>query len=448
MIFWNWFIYFEPNYRKQNMRRTICSTTILIVFICFFSVSGKTQNISSTSDIFYYKKNERNLGFRLLSNETRNEIRTDKTVDFEELTNTSTTFLIERNMWNFLDYKQEQFYFNFEFGPALGWGNFVDSSFVEDITADHKITGITTKANIGYTNRYYWDRRNYTIMDVSAWGHYNYYKQSSEGTRIDSNQVSTPYDISENKDKLHYGFQAKAGWGIGRLNPMNNYMLADYLLNKYYPDRNFSEEEIINVADEIGRIKLQRNIKTRNDLHKEAGQLSKYISENMLLTVPENLKNEWQLSEFLPRFSGNRIEAGPFFNYFNREPDFVYGGYFKYENQKYRNINWNRNFSAGINYNGYKKRDWIMAEVDFGWSYYPNLKNQWDFGVKYIPGIVVNGFEEIEPVVHNFIPYFGFYSQINSALRMQADASFRINNDEQFMLSGPEFSLKFFWSRY
>jgi hypothetical protein len=90
----------------------------------------------------------------------------------------------------------------------------------------------------------------------------------------------------------------------------------------------------------------------------------------------------------------------------------------------------------------------MLAEICLGWSYFPGLKSQWDFGITYVPGMVVNRFEDLESVVHNFIPYFGFYTQGNTSLRLQADASYRINNDEQFMTAGPEFSLKVYWSKY
>ena len=69
----------------------------------------------------------------------------------------------------------------------------------------------------------------------------------------------------------------------------------------------------------------------------------------MLLLAPEDLKTDWELAEFMPRLNGNRIEVDPFFKYFNREPDFIYGGYILYENEKYFNTKWNRSFGAGLN---------------------------------------------------------------------------------------------------
>ena len=62
--------------------------------------------------------------------------------------------------------------------------------------------------------------------------------------------------------------------------------------------------------------------------------------------------------------------------------------------------------------------------------------------------MVIHNFEDVEPLVHNFIPYFSYFTQINSKMRIEADALLRINDNEQFMAAGPEFTLKVFWSKY
>jgi hypothetical protein len=419
----------------------------MICFVGFYS-DLKAQNNNPTSDIFFYKKQEQTIGFKYFSNENREELLSPNFRQFEEIVQSDATFQIKRSFWNFLDYKQDVFAFNAEIGPTWGNGNIIDSSFYEYIVADHKTVGAKLKANFSYQNRYYWDRTNYTIVDVSAWGHYSLISQNAQGTLQDSNRVSSPYDVTENKKKLRYGFQAKAGWGLGRLNPMNNFMLAEYFLNSYFAGRNFSEEEIIKFADEIARIKSERTLTSTNDLVREAEQLNEFIKKEFLLTQLPDLQNELGWGEFYPRFNGARIEAGPYFNYFNREPDFVYGGYLKYQNEKYQNTKWNRNLCAAIQYNRYKKQDWITAEIDLGMSFYKNLRSRFDLGFKYVPGMVLNNFEDIEPVVHNFIPYFSYFTQVNSKIRLEADASLRINDNEQFMTAGPEFSLNVYWSKY
>lgn len=432
------------------MRKNIKIFKILVVFIMlgFIVKSGLTQENPANPEIFFYNKQERNLGFRFYSNINREELRSGDLYSFEELTTGSAKFEFANRFWNYLDYKQEQFQFIFDAGPLWGNGNWIDSSAVENIKADHTIFGLRTNANISYSTRYYWDRKNYTIIDVSGWGRYDIYTQNSKGTLIDSNQVPSIYDVSENQKKLRYGFQAKAGWGFGRLNPMNHFMVADFLLKKYYPGRNFSETEIIQVSDEIAKIKQSRNLKTGHLIGKEAEDLLKFISGNLLLSLPDNLEEYWQFGEFLPRLNGSRAEIGPFFQYYNQEPDFIYGGYFKYENSKYSSFKWDRNFYAGISYNGYKQKDWVLAELDFGWSYFPNLKNQFDFGLKYIAGTQVNGFENIDPISHNFVPYFGYYTQLNTKMRVKMDLALRIPDGEKFVLPGPEFSLAVYRSKY
>lgn len=416
----------------------------------FMGVFGKVaaQDQTKLSNIFFYKKQEQNLGIKYYSKEMREELISPDSRSFEELSQSSATFQFTNRIWNYLDYKQEKFEFNAEIGPVWGSGNFIDSSFYEYIVADENIAGITAQAEVCYVNRYYWDRKNYTIVDVSAWGRYNWYSQNSKGVIQDSNRVSTPYDISENQKKYRYGFQAKAGWGIGRLNPMNNYMMADFLLNKYFAGRNFSEEEIIKFADEIARIKAGRNVKIQHDIADEGSKINAFISQEFLLTQLPDLQNTFGFGEFLPRLDGARIEAGPFFKYFNREPDFIYGGYLNYVNEKYRNPKWNHKLSAGIQYNRYKKQDWLLAEFELGASFYKGIRSRFDAGIKYLPGIVVNNFEDIEPVIHNFIPYLSYFTQINSKVRIEADALFRMNNNEKFITAGPEFSLKLYRSKY
>ena len=56
----------------------------------------------------------------------------------------------------------------------------------------------------------------------------------------------------------------------------------------------------------------------------------------------------------------------------------------------YQNVNWNRNFTANLNYNRYKRSDWVTAEVNLGWSYYSNLRSRFNFGVKYVPGRITS----------------------------------------------------------
>jgi len=403
--------------------------------------NGKTDNM-------FYKKKELNSGLKLRGNSEREEFLTDETRNYEEITTGEANFQFSNRYWKFYDYRQERLEFNFEIGPFGGFGNWVDSSNVENINADHNLFGIRSRISIDYSNRYYYNQKNYTLVQVKGWARYDWYTQNSEGTTIDSFEVSSPYNESSTETKFRYGFEAKAGWGWGRLNPMNNFMVAQYILEKYYSGRNFSEKEIRNVADEIYNIKNRREILTGHKTELEAKMIADFLNEKMFLSTPENIESEWEMGEFLPRFNGSRVEGGPFFKYFNREPDFIYGAFIQYENAKYSNFNWNRNFSAKISYNGYKKDDWVLAELNIGWSYFPNLKKQYDFGVKYVPGVSIDNDSEIGNFNHGLVPYIGYFSQINSKSRVNFTFAYRISQDEKLMLPGPEFSLSFYRSRY
>ena len=249
-------------------------------------------------------------------------------------------------------------------------------------------------------------------------------------------------------NKFRYGFQAKAGWGFGKLNPMNHFMVADYLLDKYYKGRLFSENEIDKLANKIAEIKHLRDPSISYSSENELKGMKEYLRSSMLLSAPEMLEEEWEMGEFMPRMAGQRLEFGPFFNYYNREPDFYYGGFAQYDNAKYVNSKWNRNFTAILNYSHYKRHNWASLETNLGWTYYPNLKSQFGFGIKYIPGMVVYDIDDVEPLKHNFVPYIEYYTQLNKKSRVNLSFAWKLGDGEEFMMTGPEFSLAIYRSRY
>ncbi len=424
---------------------------IFIFFAKLFLLSaftGKAQDSAINNKVVSFQKKEWNKGILLNFGQEREELRTDETRYYEEQNLFNGRFFLENKRWNLLDYKQEELSFSFELGPFGGSGSWIDSSKVSNRTADETSYGIRTSLNAGYRLRYYYDPKTYTVFDLSGWGRYDVYKQKLQGTAIDSLGVSTPIDENSTKDRLRYGFKGKVGWGTGRLSPMNHLMTAHYLLEKYYPGRVFSDYEIAQFAQVIANIKHDRDAKTGHDADKEMDLVAAFVNKTLLLEKPEVMAGEWQFGEFDPRYEGRRFEFGPFFQYFNREPDFVYGGYAQFERAKYQNVKWNSNISANINYNRYKKQDWMTAELNVGWSYYSNLKSQVDFGIKYVPGIELNGFSDVGPLSHNFIPYVAWYSQLNSTSRFKVDFSWRIADGEQFVLPGPNFTLAFYRSSY
>ncbi|MCY1721673.1 hypothetical protein OU798_15060 [Prolixibacteraceae bacterium Z1-6] len=427
-------------------------TSNLLNFIFFILIiSGgtlKAQDNSINNSVVSFKKRELMSGFVFDVSKEREELLTDETKFDEDRTLLNAKFRFENQFWNLLDYKQEQINYAFEIGPFGGYGDWVDSSYIGNTVADHSFFGMRASANIDYSNRQYYDVKNYTLLEVGAWGRYDVYQQNSKGTSTDSMGVVTDFDNSDFENRFRYGFQAKAGWGVGRLSPMNHLMTAHYLLEKYYPGRIFSDYEIAQFAQVIANIKHNRDIKTEHVAEKEMQLVTDFIRNTLMLASPEAMAAEWMYSEFDPRMEGSRFEMGPFFKYYNQEPDFVYGGFVQYENAKYKNVSWNRNISVSLNYNRYKKQDWMLAEVNVGWSYYSKLKNQFDFGVRYVPAIEINGFEDVGSLSHNFVPYLSYFSQLNPKSRVRMDFSWRFADTDQFVLPGPEFSLAIYRSKY
>jgi hypothetical protein len=430
-------------------RNTSYSVLLYIVFILVISTGSSFAQYSfKNSEIFQFQKQEINWGLNYYAGSEREETRTEFWREYEELTTGAVKLQVNNRLWNFLENKQEQFEFNLEAGPLWGNGNWIDSSAVANIEADHKIFGLRTNASANYVSRYYYNSKNYTLVQINGWARYDLYNQNSTGISTDSFNVVTNFNEKTNEDKFRFSLDARAGWGIGRLKPMNHFMVADFILKKYYKHRGFSQNEITKFADEIARIKHQRNIKAGHKTDIESEQMQEYLNQKMFLIPVSSLEEEWKTGEFLPRFNGNRVEFGPFFKYYNQEPDFIYGGYILYDNAKYCTTKWNRNFSAGVNYNAYKKQDWILAEIRIGWSYFMKLKSQFDFGFKYVPGIAINGTGNDGELNNGFIPYLGYFTQIDSKNRVDIKLSYRISEDEKLMLSGPEFSVSVYRSRY
>lgn len=422
--------------------------TLLLFILVISSGKGLAQYDFKNSEIFQFQKQEINWGLQYYAGSEREETRTEFWREYEELTTGAVKFQLNNRLWNFQENKQERFEFNLEAGPLWGNGNWIDSSAVANIEADHKIFGLRTNASANYVSRYYYNSKNYTLVQINGWARYDLYNQNSTGISTDSVNMVTNFNEETNEDKFRFSLDARAGWGIGRLKPMNHFMVADFILKKYYKHRGFSQDEITKFANEIARIKHQRNIKTGHKTDVESSQMQEYLNQKMFLIPVSSLEEEWKTGEFLPRFNGNRVEFGPFFKYYNQEPDFIYGGYILYDNAKYCSTKWNRNFSAGVNYNAYKKQDWILAELSIGWSYFMKLKSQFDFGMKYIPGIAINGSENDGELNNGFIPYVGYFTQIDSKNRIDIKLAYRISEDEKLMLSGPEFSVSIYRSRY
>jgi hypothetical protein len=431
--------------RKHTIKNS--SLWISVLFL-FTAVNVFAQETDINNEVVSFTKRELMSGFVFDVKKEQEELLTDETRFNEEQTLLNAKFRFENRFWNLLDYKQEQFNAAFEIGPFGGFGNWEDSSYIEHTVADQNFYGIRTSANVNYSNRIYYDAKNYTLLNVNAWGRYDLYKQNSNGETTDSLGAVSDFDDAKTKDRFRYGLNAKAAWGLGRLSPMNHLMVAHYLLEKYYPGRIFSDYEIARFAQVIATVKNNRDIKTKRNVEKEMASLSDFINGKLMLELPEAMPAEWQFSEFDPRLEGQRVEFGPFFKYYNQEPDFVYGGYIQYDNSRYKNVKWNRNFSANLNYNRYKKQDWMLGEINLGWTYYAELKSQFDFGVKYVPGIEINGFEDIGPLSHNLIPYLSYFTQLNSNSRIKLDFAWRFSDGEQFVLPGPEFSLAIYRSRY
>ncbi|HDR50606.1 MAG TPA: hypothetical protein ENN90_03155, partial [Mariniphaga anaerophila] len=198
------------------MRTALFSLTTVLFDLIILSNEVAAQPENENSAKSYFIKKELTTGVVFSFDANREELRTDGSYNFEELENAALHFRWKNQNWNYLPNRQETWSYSVEAGPWFGKGDLIDSTGVEVIDAEQERTGLRGMAHVNYSSRFYFDKKNYTLIDIGAWGHYDLFRQNVNGTRIDSNQVMSSYDDTSGQSNLRYGFRAKAGWGIGR----------------------------------------------------------------------------------------------------------------------------------------------------------------------------------------------------------------------------------------
>ena len=176
---------------------------LLLIFVFTVFVAGAQQQ-EINNDVVSFKKRELNWGLILGVSKEREELLSDDSRFDEDRTLLNGKFRIENTYWNLLDYKQERLNMRFEVGPYGGYGDWVDSSKVEYITADQDFYGVRASANIDYSYRYYYDAKSYTVIDVSGWGRYEVYKQNLDGSGcvLSIAEFTVGIDSHENRERL------------------------------------------------------------------------------------------------------------------------------------------------------------------------------------------------------------------------------------------------------
>lgn len=428
------------------MKHLQLSVIISLFSIFAVPVSGWAQLYKIQTDKLEFKRKEFNRGFNYSSKNERESWISDKEKYNEEMSANSVNLFMENRLWDFNEDRQQQFTLAVKAGPLWGKGTWSDSCYIEEIDAEHKLAGLRAAISTEYSFRYYYNSRNYTLLKINAVAQYDWYSQTSEGTVTDSNLVVTDYREDSEGDKFKAGIDARAGWGLGRLAVVNHFMTAEFLLKKYYPERDFSQDEILLLAGEIAKIKNIRDPKISHQAEIELKQLEDFLNQKMILISKRINVSDWESGEFLPRLHGSRVEFGPFFQYYNREPDFVYGGYLTYENEKYCNLKWNRKFSAAATYNSYKHNDWLLGQVSLAFSYFMQLQSRWDLGLTYIPALEIGN--DKASLYHGLTPYLSWYSQLSSKNRIDMNFGWRITSDNKLMMPGPEISVSLYRSSY
>ncbi|NQU88115.1 MAG: hypothetical protein HQ541_20395 [Mariniphaga sp.] len=408
-----------------------------------------TKGDSIGSKIF--TKTEINSGFRFFLNNGRESLNTGLSENTEERLNYNAYYNLFVNSWKFLGDRQESINLSIGVGPLYSTGETKRTTANTITRFENKIYGLSFFGDLNYSGRFYYDDKNYALVEASGFGRFEKIKINSKGSFIPADGsfiVAFPVEEKYLDNRLRYGVNAKAGVGFGKMNPVNHIMEAEFLLNEYYKGRLFSQNEINRFASVIAGIRNKRRLKESHSAESELKDVMDFLGKELLFQVPDSPEELWKYGEFMPRFSGKRFELGPLFKYYNREPDFIYGGFAKYEIHTYKNFNWNFNFSSELSYNRYKERDWFLWDTDMQFEYFKNLRTKYTFGVKYIPAVVVNDFKDIESIQHALIPYISFYHQLSDKYRMAFDFRYKITDENDFFIKGPGFSLAFYRSRY
>ena len=182
-------------FQEMNKYTFFSILSLIVLILAISSGNGLAQYNFKNAEIFQFKKQEINWGLHYYAGTEREETRTEFWREYEELTAGSVKFQLNNRLWNFLDNKQESFEFNLEAGPLWGNGNWIDSSSFANMEADHKIFGLRTNVSANYASRYYYNNKNYTLVQINGWARYDLYNQNSTGISTDSVNVVTDFEI-------------------------------------------------------------------------------------------------------------------------------------------------------------------------------------------------------------------------------------------------------------
>jgi hypothetical protein len=434
----------------SRFMKYICLLISILLFIPALTVFSSTQSGDTPSEVYRFVKTELNSGLQFNRKNLRESSLTESGSYFENRENYATELFYSLNSWRFDDLKQETGRVILGIGPqwATGQSELNHPTLIK--TADNSMFGAVVSGEINYSGRYYYGDNQYAVVVVDGTGSFESLKINSKGFSSNpmSSAFATPFEEEYTDNRFRYTLHAKAGWGLGWMEIVNHRMVAEYLLKDFYKDKLFTPEEKVAMTEKVAQIKNFRKLRTPSSLKKEAEELGEFLNNRFLLTIPENLEMFWKYSEFAPRFDGNRLEAGPFFSYFNREPDFVYGGFLKFDSGKYHSLKWSRHFKSELTYNRYKTRDWIKLETSLIFDYYCQLRTKFSFGLKYTPIVETSNDYDRTPFQNVFTPLVGFFTQLSRSLRMEGAFMYNITNKNNYFIKGPEFSLSVFRSRY
>ena len=331
----------------------------------------------------------------------------------------------------------------------------------------------TGSINISSNNKFYFENNRFWGINFNF--HTSAILNSSKQNFINPDNIENK--ISSSDLSFSNLISTSFSIGKGRIEPVNDYIHAIYILNKLTEEgmasKNHEKKDIIKLAKFIAQLKNKRFFDSRKKRIFELEQLDSFLNINHIISQNDihyfttlndywiyagnQYRNEGKIFSFYlkPEFQPNKnilkeqdTISGIFkYNNFNIAPGF------NFTSSKNLNLYWQRNYWIDINYpffNYYTDTesifesdfsDHINVNAGFGYLYYPNTRTSLNFNLS--SGYGLNS--------DNFI-LFNTNSNISHSINFNLQISGYYYISPQFRLSfngnlSDYYNLQFYYTR-
>jgi hypothetical protein len=360
-----------------------------------------------------------------------------------------------------------------------------------DINKDHRIYYSNNEPIDGYYDDenntsitsgldFYWDRQVYFnkskfFIEISNYLQYGLQYDFRSEKRSYNNEIKTEESKNSNQSvDIKIGF----GGGIGRIEKVNDFWQAYYMLAKLKGQkslaREFAEDDIYEFATLVSQLKNKRFFDSRLRKIAELQELDSFLQKKGLvddtnITYFTTLNDYWSYGSFGERKSGTvlKVLLGPEYEtYFikNSDEDNTILDQFyltlspSLESYKQKNLYWEQHFKLSVASRAYYyetiEEDYygiyyitefgnlLKANAEFGYGFFPDSRTSLNFAIGYLgetkggPSIRTSGTGELESFLDDKYwannPYLniGGYYYISPQLQIALD--FNLNYTDKY----------------